>query len=214
MTKSIIKFAKSRDVKLPSRSNKTDAGIDFYVPVFNKQFLEDIKQKNPELFKTKMYYGSGGAGTMAGTGCVVVTGIGGSYSSAVVPKKDNFIFFDETVFKNYFILKPQEKVNIPSGIHYKMGSDRALIAFNKSGVASKDGLVMGASVCDESYQGEVHMNVINTSNNDVKIYENQKLVQFIELPIILSEIKEEAIGGFFEEITSRGAKGFGAHDSI
>ena len=42
-----IKFLKTRPVKSPSRANKYDAGIDFYVPEFTLRFLEDLKQKNP-----------------------------------------------------------------------------------------------------------------------------------------------------------------------
>jgi dUTPase len=45
-----IKFLKTRDVKSPSRANKYDAGIDFYVPEFTKEFVELLKEKNPEIF--------------------------------------------------------------------------------------------------------------------------------------------------------------------
>jgi dUTP pyrophosphatase len=41
-----IKFLKVRDVKSPTRAYEFDAGIDFYVPEFNKEFLEDLADKN------------------------------------------------------------------------------------------------------------------------------------------------------------------------
>ena len=70
-------------------------------------------------------------------------------------------------------------------------------------------------VIDAGYEGEIHINVINTSNNSVRIYENQKLIQFIELPIFLSEIElEKDLETLHPVPTSRGAKGFGSNDHI
>lgn len=45
-----IKFLKTRDVKSPSRANKYDAGIDFYVPEFTNDYVDILKQKNPEIW--------------------------------------------------------------------------------------------------------------------------------------------------------------------
>jgi dUTPase len=47
-----IKFLKTREVKSPSRANKLDAGIDFYVPEFTFEFLKDLRAKNPDLDDT------------------------------------------------------------------------------------------------------------------------------------------------------------------
>ena len=44
-----IKFLKTRSVKSPSRANKYDAGIDFYVPEFTEDFLKDLREKNPDI---------------------------------------------------------------------------------------------------------------------------------------------------------------------
>jgi len=66
---------------------------------------------------------------------------------------------------------------------------RALIAANKSGVASKSGLIFGAQVVDYTYKGEIHINVINTSSKVVRIYEDMKLIQFLETPIFNSSIE-------------------------
>lgn len=45
-------------------------------------------------------------------------------------------------------------------------------------------MVVGACVVDEDYLGEVHISLINTSNNEVYINENDKVVQFILLPLV------------------------------
>jgi dUTPase len=125
------------------------------------------------------------------------------------------IKFDEEEGKNYIPLAPLQRINIPSGIYCKMEEPgRALIAHNKSGVASKKGLVFGAQVVDYEYQGEIHINVINTSSKLVKVYEEDKLMQFIEMPIFTSEIIEvEDLPSLYPEgETSRADGGFGSTD--
>jgi dUTP pyrophosphatase len=171
-----IKFLKTRDVKNPDRANRYDAGIDFYVPVFNHSFIKALGEKNPWQAELKVM---------------------------------------NLLEDKCFFLPPHQKVLIPSGIKCRMtDNQRALIAFNKSGVASKLGLVTGACVVDFEYQGEIHINVINTTDKPVMIEENQKLMQFVELPIITSEIilVEDEDTLFNGEITTRGASGFGDSD--
>lgn len=42
-------FTKVRDVKSPTRANKHDAGIDFYIPVVDDKLIGDIKTKNQDF---------------------------------------------------------------------------------------------------------------------------------------------------------------------
>lgn len=195
-----IKFLKTRNVTSPTRAHASDAGIDFYVPEFNKRFIEDLKEKNGDLFKEPMI-----------NNCVVT----------VSHSQNNSFDFDDRRFKfdaekgvPFLILYPQERVLIPSGVHVKMGSQRALVAFNKSGVSTKYGLDVGACVVDEEYQGEIHLHLINTSNTPVKIYQDMKIVQFLELPIFQTKIKvtEGSVTDFYGGDTLRGAGGFGSTD--
>jgi deoxyuridine 5'-triphosphate nucleotidohydrolase len=115
-----------------------------------------------------------------------------------------------------FQLKPQERILIPSGIHCQMANHgRALIAANKSGVATKTGLIFGAQVVDYEYQGEIHISLINTGNSSVRIYAGMKAIQFLETPIYNSEIlisESLSVDKFYETSTSRGADGFGSTD--
>jgi dUTPase len=165
-----IKFLKTREVKSPSRANRYDAGIDFYVPEFTSDFMKDLKAKNPDID-----------------------------------------------FNNFGIyLKAGERVLIPSGIHCQMfDNDRALIAANKSGVATKNGLVFGAQVVDYEYQGEIHLSLIYTGHGTCEILPGQKILQFLEMPIFTSEIEifENLIPSeFYEKETTRGTDGFGSTD--
>jgi len=203
MNKEKIKFLKTRDVIYPNRAYPLDAGIDFYVPKFNVQFIKDLKIKNPSLFKEDNNL------CCSGTISISVT-----LNNFILNNNESKIKFDDNTGLNYFVLMPHDRILIPSGISCQMAKEgRALIASNKSGIASKYGLVIGASVVDYSYQGEIHINVINTSNEPVKIYEDMKIIQFLETPIFTSEIETtENLENFFDKKTDRSTNGFGSTD--
>jgi dUTPase len=120
----------------------------------------------------------------------------------------------------YMELPPQSRIMIPSGIKSRMAkSGRALIAANKSGVATKHGLVYGAQVVDYTYKGEIHLSLINTSWDSVKITPGMKIIQFLEMPVYNSQVVIEAqrFPGdeekFYEGLQDdRGDGGFGSTD--
>jgi len=126
-------------------------------------------------------------------------------------------------------IPPGGRALIPSGIKVNVPTGFALIAFNKSGVASKTGLIVGACVVDEDYQGEIHLNVINTTqpfeiydadghystdSGYVTINPGEKLVQFILLPVNYEIPVEVAIDELYEESSERGEGGFGSTGTI
>ena len=107
-------------------------------------------------------------------------------------------------------LAPHAQINIPSGIKVNiLDKNTYLDADNKSGVATKYRLVVGAKVVDAGYQGEVHLNLINTSDEEVTLRTGQKIVQFIHKEYINTEWQEitneqyDAI-----EVSDRGTGGF------
>ena len=108
------------------------------------------------------------------------------------------------------ILFPQDRVNIPSGIKAKVPTGFALIAFNKSGVASNEGLVVGACVVDEDYQGEIHINLINTGSEPITLHSGKKATQFILMPIFYDGIEEVPEKDLHPIKSERGEGGFGS----
>ena len=210
MANSKIKFTRTREVQLPTRGHAHDAGIDFYVPTFDPVFMADLKLKNQELFQNRDLYLSPNAG------CLTLSG-GSNQSSVNFELNDSNnspVKYDDEKGLNYLLLPPLSRINIPSGIYCQMeNSGRALIAANKSGVASKEGLIFGAQVVDFEYQGEIHINVINTSSKVVRIYSGQKLIQFLETPIFTSTIEEvDTLQNLYKGATSRADGGFGSTD--
>ena len=107
-------------------------------------------------------------------------------------------------------LDPHAQINIPSGIKVNiLDKNTYLDANNKSGVATKYRLVVGAKVVDADYQGEVHLNLINTSNEYVTIRTGQKIVQFIHKEFINTAWEEITTDEYNSlEATDRGTGGF------
>ena len=119
-------------------------------------------------------------------------------------------FFIPTEFNDgvEFNIAPGENVLIPSAIKVSVPEGYALIAFNKSGIATKRGLYVGAAVVDEDYQGEVHIHVTNVSDKHTKIKAGDKIIQFILIPVSYAIPEQLEIENLYEEKTERGASGF------
>lgn len=121
-------------------------------------------------------------------------------------------FFVPNDFPGTHYLASGQSINIPSGIKVKIPESTALVVMNKSGVALKKGLQVGACVIDCDYQGEVHLHVVNVGTEIAEIKPGEKLVQMLLLPILPAVVhevlKEEDI--FEGEATERGSGGFGS----
>jgi dUTP pyrophosphatase len=127
-----------------------------------------------------------------------------------------------------YSLPPGGRVLIPSGIKVSLPKGYALIAFNKSGVASKTGLIVGACVVDEDYQGELHLNLINTNQEMetfhdgyyvkdtgfIRITPGEKITQFVLLPVNYVNPEETPIDNLYSKTTDRGEGGFGSTGKV
>ena len=174
-----MQFIKTRDVKDPVRHVKQNAGLDFYVPAYCYQFRTDLLAKNSDM-------------------------------KAVKSKFETFMakLLRKTYIDNRGVIHiaPNKDVIIPTGIRSKFSNDLALIANNKSGIATKKKLVFGASVIDASYQGEWHAHLINTSKSYQTVECGQKIIQFIPHVISTAELGvcDMTPEEFYTEKTSRG----------
>jgi dUTP pyrophosphatase len=167
-----MKFTKVRTVNCISRATAGDAGIDFYVPEFNDEFMNDLISKNAA----------------------------------------NDISYNDHAKE--IVIAAHSQALIPSGVKVVVPEGHALVAFNKSGVASKTGLTAGACVIDEQYRGECHINVLNTSSKPVIVKEGMKLMQYVLLKVNQESPEEISNLEYSEyENTERGAGGFGHTDN-
>ena len=198
-----FKFVRVRDVHVPTRANQGDAGIDFYVP--NDLTVDDLIKCN-----TNTYVGNWS-----------IT----DYIKITVPAGEVYCFVDDVdpdaeYPKDYIdsiVIGPHATCVIPSGICGILEPEASMLQANdKSGVSSKKKLKVTASIIDSPYTGEIHHVVFNTTNKVVEIDLGEKLVQYIHIPIYLTQPDEINISEFNElktekELKSgRGSDGMGS----
>jgi len=178
-----MQFIKTRDVKDPVRNVGENAGIDVYIPENNGQFRLDLLLKNPAV-----HFADSNDSIME------ALKVGASYLTP----------------EGIINIAPHKDIIIPSGIRSKFGPELALIANNKSGIATKKKLVFGASVIDSSYQGEWHLHLINTSDEYQVLECGQKAIQFI--PHLIStepvEVLDLSPEEFYKDSTSTRGEGW------
>lgn len=107
---------------------------------------------------------------------------------------------------------PHSQIIVPSGIKVDIVDKMTYLDFeNKSGIATKNELLIGAQVIDSIYQGEVHINVHNVSDKYQTISFGQKLAQAIHKEYrdtSWEEISNEEYDNI--ETSIRGEGGFGS----
>lgn len=129
------------------------------------------------------------------------------------PTLKNKMVQDTTTGEWIIKIEPHERINVPSGVHVFMTPiESALIAANKSGISTKKGLVFTCQVIDSDYTGEIHMGVVNTSNDPVEIKTGEKLVQFIHTPVYFSKLTQVKSEEYYalHENSVRGDGAFGS----
>lgn len=107
-------------------------------------------------------------------------------------------------------LFPGDDILIDSGIKVLVPREYALIFKEKSGVAVKKKLTLGASVIDSDYRGVVHFHLFNNGTEPRIISAGEKIVQGIVFPISLCEPKEITEENYNLNCTQRGEGGFGS----
>lgn len=117
-------------------------------------------------------------------------------------------------FVRHIALQPGHRILIPSGIKGLLEPrDSMLMAANKSGISTKKGLIYTAEIVDSPYTGEIHIGIYNTSHEFQIIEAGTKLVQFIHVPIYLTEPEEVTHEEFYNDAQywgTRGNNGFGS----
>lgn len=111
------------------------------------------------------------------------------------------------------ILKPGEGAMIPSGVHLEIPIGMMGLYLNKSGVATKKRLLIGAQVIDTYYDGECHINVHNVSDRNVSIKTGDKLAQMVLVPVAHADflkVEKDELYNTLKEGEHRAAGGFGS----
>jgi len=118
--------------------------------------------------------------------------------------------YDET---SYIVVPEGCNCCIPSGIKIEVPYGYMGLFLNKSGVASKCNLIIGAQCIDTFYSGEVHIDIHNIGSDSFKIVPGMKIVQLVLVPVLGFEptlVNEEQLYDWMKQEGYRDAGGFGS----
>jgi dUTP pyrophosphatase len=108
-----------------------------------------------------------------------------------------------TIFDNTSeLLQTGLKIGVPEGYMLEIK--------NKSGVAFKKSLVVGACVVDSGYNGEVFVNLHNLGAVTQTILPGEKIAQAVLVPIVNAEFEEISVDDVYGTSTGRGAGALGS----
>ena len=106
-----------------------------------------------------------------------------------------------------------DSILIPAGVKVEVPIGYAMIFHNKSGVAAKKNLYVGADTIDHGYSGEVHINLVNNGLEPQTISPKMKIIQGIVIPVILCELQETTVEDLYSSIHVAGSRGQGGFGS-
>lgn len=200
-----MNISKIRKVTTPKRGTSRSAGLDFYVPALDVDFVQDLYSKNINkivpLFKD---------------------GVNQEYfiqyfmSALLIDNLD----ISHIKYLVGFSILPHQNIQIPSGIKINIQSVKGfdfsshnglmLEAANKSSISKYKHLDVGATIVDEDYQGELHLSLTNTSSSNQQILFDEKIAQFILIPIVIDDVEIVELENLFVNKTERGEGCFGS----
>ena len=112
-------------------------------------------------------------------------------------------------------LAPGESKILPTGLRFGVPHGYMLEVKNRSSVAAKRGLIVGACVIDSGYDGEVFVNLHNIGERLQVIQPGDKIAQLVMIPVVHFRPAEAVNGRLYDDpitISDRGAGALGSTD--
>ncbi len=110
--------------------------------------------------------------------------------------------------RNAMILRPGERILIPTGISISLPGGFEAQVRSRSGLSAKHGVVVlnAPGTIDADYRGEIKVILINHGQEDFLIEFGMRIAQLVIAPVIMAEINKVAT----LSSSKRGEQGFGS----
>tara|TARA_R110000824_G_scaffold1643_6_gene8155 strand:+ start:7489 stop:7959 length:471 start_codon:yes stop_codon:yes gene_type:complete len=122
------------------------------------------------------------------------------------PRGDKKLYDDE---EGYHI-PPRESRLLTTGIKMEVPYGYMLEVKNKSGIAFKRQLLVGACVVDPGYDGELYVNLHNVGQRTQIIRPGDKIAQAVLVPVVHCGIEEVKDDKLLNRHSARGQGAFGS----
>ncbi len=111
-------------------------------------------------------------------------------------------------------IAPSESILVPTGCMFAIPHGYMLEIKNKSGIAYKRQLLVGACVVDSGYEGEVFVNLHNVGTEVQFLMPGDKVAQAVVIPIVAARFIASETPDIYEEypitISNRGSGALGS----
>ena len=113
------------------------------------------------------------------------------------------------------VIEPGGSAIVPTGLRFGIPHGYMLQVMNRSSIAAKRSLIVGAHVVDSGYDGEVFINLHNVGTELQQIKFGQKIAQLVMIPVVHFRALEEADGLIYDDrqpitISDRGEGALGS----
>ena len=111
------------------------------------------------------------------------------------------------------LLNPGDSKILPTGLKFGVPHGYMLEVKNRSSVAAKRSLIVGACVVDSGYDGEVFINLHNIGNTIQVLSPGDKVAQLVMTPVVHfrpMETTEDILYTYPMTISNRGAGALGS----
>jgi len=95
------------------------------------------------------------------------------------------------------VIKPGENMVLPTGYRFGIPHGYMLEIKNRSGVAAKRSLIVGACVVDSGYDGEIFVNLHNIGKTTQIIEPQTKIAQAVMMPVVHCRAVETSSGDLY-----------------
>ena len=123
------------------------------------------------------------------------------------------VFYCPSDGRDSITIHPGESAVLETGLKFGVPHGFMLEVKNRSSIASKKSLIVGACVIDPGYNGELFINLLNVGRKERLIKPGDKIAQLIMVPIIHFRARKLMTDSLYDSdicISNRGSGGFGS----
>ena len=126
------------------------------------------------------------------------------------------VFYSPEQGKQVIAVEPGESKVIPTGLRFGVPHGYMLEVKNRSSVAAKRSLIVGACVVDSGYDGVIFVNLHNIGKETQYVRGGDKIAQLVMIPVVNFRATQSTSGDLYRSpitISDRGDGALGSTDA-
>ena len=125
------------------------------------------------------------------------------------------VFYSPEKDRQAIAIEPGDSKVIPTGLRFGVPHGYMLEVKNRSSVAAKRSLIVGACVVDSGYDGEIFVNLHNIGKETQYVRGGDKIAQLVMIPVVNFRAAQSTSGDLYRNpitISDRGDGALGSTD--